>query len=40
MTEQQHLQKVVLEIAKDLDLLCRENGIDYYLGGGGTICAI
>lgn len=40
MTEQQHLQRVVLEIAKDLDRLCRENNIDYYLGGGGAIGAI
>ena len=40
MTQQKHLQKVLLEIAKDLDALCREHKIDYYLGGGGAIGAI
>lgn len=35
-----HLQIVVLNIAKDIDKLCRENGIEYYLGGGGAIGAI
>lgn len=34
------LQLVVLSIAKDIDRLCRENGIEYYLGGGGAIGAI
>lgn len=37
MEELRHLQLVVLEIAKDIDKLCRENGIKYYLGGGGAI---
>lgn len=40
MNQLEHLQKVVLSIAKDLDKLCRENGIEYYLGGGGAIGAI
>ena len=40
MTELQHLQKVILYIAKDIDRLCRENGIEYYLLGGSCIGAI
>lgn len=40
MNELQHLQKVVLLIAKDVDKLCRENNIHYYLGGGGAIGAV
>lgn len=40
MTEIQHLQKVILMIAKDIDKLCRENGIEYYLLGGSCIGAI
>ena len=39
MNELRHLQLVVLNIAKDIDRLCRENGIQYYLGGGGAIGA-
>lgn len=35
-----HLQKVILHIAKDIDLLCRENDIQYYLLGGSAIGAI
>lgn len=40
MTELKHLQKVILSIAKDIDVLCRKNGIDYYLEGGSAIGAI
>ncbi len=40
MDELRHLQLVVLNIAKDVDKLCRENGIRYYLGGGGAIGAV
>ena len=35
-----HLQLVILSIAKDIDCLCRENGITYYLVGGSAIGAI
>ena len=35
-----HLQLVILSIAKDIDRLCRENGITYYLVGGSAIGAI
>ncbi len=35
-----HLQKVILSIAKDIDLLCRKNNIQYYLLGGSAIGAI
>lgn len=37
MDDLRHLQLVVLSIAKDVDKLCRENCIHYYLGGGGAI---
>lgn len=40
MNQLEHLQKVVLSIAKDLDQLCKDNNIEYYLGGGGAIGAI
>lgn len=40
MTELEHLQKVILSIVKDIDILCRENGIEYYLLGGSCIGAI
>lgn len=40
MTETQHLQKVILSIAKDIDTLCRRNNIVYYLLGGSCIGAI
>ena len=40
MEELRHLQLVVLNIAKDVDKLCRENNIHYYLGGGGAIGAV
>lgn len=35
-----HLQQVILLIAKDVDKLCRENNIQYYLLGGSAIGAI
>lgn len=40
MTELQHLQKVILSITKDIDKLCRENDIEYYLMGGSCIGAV
>ena len=40
MTDLQHLQQVILVIAKDIDSLCRENGIEYYLLGGSAIGAV
>lgn len=35
-----HLQSVILMIVKDIDKLCQENGIEYYLLGGSCIGAI
>lgn len=40
MTELKHLQKVILEIMKDIDELCQRNHINYYLNGGSAIGAI
>ncbi|MEG2599805.1 MAG: LicD family protein [Muribaculaceae bacterium] len=40
MTEVEHLQKVILSIAKDIDKLCADNNIEYYLLGGSAIGAI
>ncbi len=40
MTQLEHLQKVILSIAKDVDELCRKNDIEYYLVGGSAIGAI
>lgn len=40
MTELQHLQRVILSIVKDIDELCKKNGIEYYLFGGSAIGAI
>lgn len=40
MTELQHLQKVILDITKDIDKLCRDNDIDYHLIAGSAIGAI
>lgn len=39
MTQTQHLQKVILSIAMDIDKLCRENDIKYYLFGGSALGA-
>lgn len=40
MTQLEHLQKVILSIAKDIDELCKKNDIEYYLLGGSAIGAI
>lgn len=40
MTELRHLQLVILQIAKDIDELCKKNDIDYYLLGGSAIGAV
>lgn len=40
MTELRHLQLVILDIIKDIDVLCKKNGIEYYLLGGSAIGAI
>lgn len=39
MTQSEHLQSVILMIMKDIDKLCRENGIEYYLFGGSALGA-
>lgn len=40
MTQTEHLQSVLLLIAKDIDLLCRKHNITYYLLGGTALGAI
>ena len=40
MTELEHLQAVLLSIIKEIDALCRKNGIAYYLLGGSCIGAV
>ncbi len=40
MTELRHLQLVILEIAKDIDKLCHDNNINYFILGGSAIGAI
>ena len=40
MEQLQHLQSVLLCIVSDIDCLCRENDIQYYLLGGSAIGAI
>ncbi|MBQ9639537.1 MAG: LicD family protein [Bacteroidales bacterium] len=40
MTELRHLQMVILDIMRDVDALCQENDIEYYLLGGSAIGAI
>ena len=40
MTELRHLQLVILDIIKDIDTVCKNNGIEYYLLGGSAIGAI
>jgi lipopolysaccharide cholinephosphotransferase len=40
MTELEHLQAVLLDMAKYIDELCRKNGIEYHLNGGTAIGAI
>lgn len=39
MTQTEHLQAVILSIMKDIDKMCRENGIEYYLFGGSALGA-
>lgn len=39
MTQIEHLQRIILGIAKDIDQLCREHGIEYYLFGGSALGA-
>lgn len=39
MTQTEHLQRVILSIAKDIDELCRKNDIEYYLFGGSALGA-
>lgn len=39
MTQTEHLQSVILLIAKDIDKLCRANGIEYFLFGGSALGA-
>lgn len=36
----EHLHRVLLNMAKDLDKFCREKSIEYYLIGGSAIGAI
>ena len=36
----EHLHRVLLDMAKDVDKFCRENNIEYYLIGGSAIGAI
>lgn len=40
MNDLKHLQKVILEIVKDIDSLCVENNIEYYLIAGTAIGAV
>lgn len=40
MTELRHLQLVILQIAKDIDKLCRDYDIKYFVLGGSAIGAI
>ena len=40
MEQLRHLQLVILSIMKDVDELCRNNGIEYYLLGGSAIGAV
>lgn len=40
MTDIKHLQKVILMIIKDIELLCSKHDIQYYLLGGSAIGAI
>lgn len=40
MTDLEHLQQVILIIAKDIDELCRKHNIKYFLLGGSAIGAV
>lgn len=35
-----HLQEVLLVMAKDIDILCQKHGITYYLDGGSALGAV
>ncbi len=35
-----HLQTIILQIVKDIDALCQQEGIQYYLYGGSAIGAV
>lgn len=39
MTQTQHLQSIILSIAKNIDRMCRDNNIKYYLFGGSALGA-
>ncbi|MDE6577702.1 MAG: LicD family protein [Muribaculaceae bacterium] len=38
--ELRHLQKVLLEMMKQIDMLCRKHNITYYLNGGNALGAV
>lgn len=40
MEQTKHLQQVLLKMIKDIDALCVQNGIKYYLLGGSALGAI
>lgn len=40
MYDSKHLQQVILNIAKDIDILCKKNNITYFLDGGTALGAI
>ena len=40
MSKLKHLQSVILSIAKDIDSICKEYSINYYLLGGSAIGAL
>lgn len=40
MEQTKHLQRVLLHMIKELDALCRQNGIEYYLLGGSALGAM
>ena len=40
MSKLKHLQSVILSIAKDIDSICKEYSINYYLLGGSAIGAV
>lgn len=39
MTKTEHLQKIILGIVKDIDRICTENDIEYFLFGGSALGA-
>lgn len=40
MYDSKHLQHIILDIAKDVDTLCKKNNIPYFLDGGTALGAI